>query len=576
METATSFTSREYDFVVIGGGTAGLAVATRLAEDKSITVGVLEAGKDRSNDPRILTPGLCGTLCGDPDYGWKFVTTPQESLNGRQISWPRGRVLGGTSAINFMMVTYPSAREIDDWEALGNKGWSWKDLEPYYRRSETFIKPSDEVSIHSGTSHYDHSKYTEQGPIKVSFYKAASPLQRAWIESFEALGHRMNTDPLSGDAIGGFTNPASVDPTSMTRSYSANAYLSPNSARSNLFVLTGAHVQKIYLSSTLSSTGTLTANAVSFKQDGKEYMVQVRREVILSAGAIQSPQILELSGIGSRSVLESHNTEILIENSNVGENLQDHALISISYEVADGNMSLDALRDPALVSEALNAYTKSQVGPFAAGLEASAFVPWTPLLSGEEIKINLMEENNSHIVEDPSTGTYAQHTLLRKALLDRNLAVSQVMLAPFQLHGASAHGQQEFLRPSSPGSYMTFAAQTARPFSRGYVHIQSSEASSSPEINPRYLSHPMDIEILCRQIRNICTLASTEPLASKLLRDGRTIPAEFSRSPSLDQMKKIIQETLTTQYHPVGTCAMLPLMIGKAYSLTSLNHKPII
>jgi choline dehydrogenase-like flavoprotein len=283
-----------------------------------------------------------------------------------------------------MQMTYPSAAEVDTWAYLGNPSWSWKDLEPYYRRSQTLNRPTDDVSALLGTSHYNPSKDGKGGPIQVSFYKSCSELQLAWLETFEIRGHRMDGDPLSGHAIGGFTNPASVDPTSMSRSYSTNAYYQPNSARRNLFVLTDAHVQKIHFDQTQVTTGKVTASRVSFIHGGKEHMVQARREVILCAGAIQSPQLLELSGIGSRAILQAHNIDNVIENPNVGENLQDHALVGISYEVRDSHTSLDALRDPVLLNEALTAYATEKKGPFAEGVQASAFVPLTPSLSGRD------------------------------------------------------------------------------------------------------------------------------------------------------------------------------------------------
>jgi choline dehydrogenase-like flavoprotein len=486
------------------------------------------------------------------------LTSPQKSLHGRQIAWPRGRVLGGSSAINFLQITFPSAAEIDAWGALGNQGWSWKDLEPYYRRSQRFIKPSDDLSALLGTSHYTPSNYGDSGPITVSFYKASSELNRAWLEAFELREHRMDSDPLSGDAMGGFTNLASVDPESVTRCYSTNAYYLPSSARQNLFVLTEACAQKIQFEPSQLAMGKLTADRVSFIHGGRELVVTARREVILCAGTIQSPQILELSGIGSRYILESCDIPVLIENPNVGENLQDHALLPLCYEVADTRASLDALRDPGVLSQAVSEYASNKTGPFATGVVASAFVPLTPLLSGS-VKIDVRKAlSGDEIQEDVSPGIQEQYTLLRKKLLDPKEATSQLMLLPFQVHGASAQDQQELFKPSSPGSYLTLTAHVARPFSRGYVHIQTSDPSDHPLIDPQYLSHPMDVEILCHQFQNLQALAKTEPIASKLVHCGRTIPPNLPSSPSLDTMRTLIKENLTTQYHPIGTCAMQP------------------
>jgi choline dehydrogenase-like flavoprotein len=194
------------------------------------------------------------------------------------------------------------------------------------------------------------------------------------------------------------------------------------------------------------------------------------------------------------------------------------------------------------------------MGPFAAGIEAVAFVPWTPSGSGAD-EIDFSDDK---IPKDVSPAIREQYALLREALQSPTEAVSQLMLLPFQVHPDAAHDQQALFRPSSPGSYLTMTAQIAGPFSRGSVHIQSGNPSEHPVIDPRYLSHPMDVEILCRQVRTIQALARTEPLASKLLHGGRTIPANLPSAPSLDTLKTIVKESLTTQYHPIGTCAMLP------------------
>jgi choline dehydrogenase-like flavoprotein len=246
----------------------------------------------------------------------------------------------------------------------------------------------------------------------------------------------------------------------------------------------------------------------------------------------------------------------------VGENLQDHALVGISYEVRDSHTSLDALRDPVLLNEALTAYATEKKGPFAEGVQASAFVPLTPSLSGRDDG-DLAEDISIENTNESINSTFKeQEILLRSTLLQPKETVSQLMLLPFQVHCDLAHDQQELFRPSAPGSFLTLTAQIARPFSRGYVHIQSGKSSDHPTINPRYLSHPMDMKIICRQVRNLDILARTEPLASQLLKGGRTIPANFSSIQSLDTVKTFIKDTLTTQYHPVGTCAMLPLEKG--------------
>ncbi|GFF75340.1 uncharacterized GMC-type oxidoreductase Mb1310 [Aspergillus lentulus] len=300
LETAESFASRQYDFLVVGGGPAGLALAARLSKEVSFIIGVLEAGQPHLTDPKILTPGLCGTLSGDPE------------------------------------------------------------------KLQTFARPPAEIAKPPGTSHYRLTDYGGTGPIQVSFY--TPHLQDAWLKTFEILGHRISQTPLSGTGIGGFTNPASVDPESRTRSYSTNAYYRPNATRSTMFVLTGAQVLKVNFDAT--KDGQFMASGISFFAQGRKYNVKARREVLLSAGTVQSPQILELFGIGSGDVLSKHGIDVLINNPGVGENLQDHALAALAYEVADSSLSSDSLRDPGLLKTALKTFQTELSGSFASGVQA--------------------------------------------------------------------------------------------------------------------------------------------------------------------------------------------------------------
>ncbi|KAJ6086383.1 hypothetical protein N7486_010664 [Penicillium sp. IBT 16267x] len=487
-----------------------------------------------------------------------------EHLNGRQIAWPRGRVLGGSSAINFMQITYPTAKEINDWEALGNEHWSWDDMKPYYRKFQSFTQPSAEAAKSLGTSYYQPTDYGSMGPIQVGFY-TPHDLQDAWLKTFETLGHRMSQSPLSGAAIGGFTNPASVDPESRTRSYSANAYYLPNVTRSNMFLLTGAQVLHIYFDAT--KNGKFIASGISFLARGAKYSVKARCEVILSAGVIQSPQILELSGIGSEDVLPKNGIDVLINNPGVGENLQDHAVATLGYEVADPSLSLDSLRDPLLLKKALESFQTEGSDPFASGVQASAFLPIIDFVS-ERGKGELQA-----LLEDLPTGQKfdgikSQHALLNQAL---GIFVSTDVL-PFQVHSESAHDQQALFNPSADGAYITLTAHIARPYSRGHVHIWSPDPLDQPCVDPCYLSHPLDCEILARHFRYLQTIARTEPLASKLAKNGRETPDSMPDDIDLASAKEWIKEVLTTQYHPVGTSAMMPLDKGGVVDAKLMVH----
>jgi choline dehydrogenase-like flavoprotein len=559
----STFLSRKYDVVVIGGGTAGLAIAARLTEDPSVQVAILEAGEEHLADPRILTPGFVSTLTGDPSFDWDFKSVPQKHLHDRRIGHPRGKVLGGSSAINYMMATYPSTHSLDMWVPLtGSSLWNFSSLAPYYRKFQTFHNPTPATAEQLETSYIDSAIQGTNGPIHTSFYEGAanSPWQPAWNAAFGTLKKTLTTDPLSGVATGGFNNPATLDPTTATRSYAANAYYTPNAARPNLHLLTGAHVEKIIFS---SSDSTPTATAVRFTHTSSPDTPQTlsfTREVILSAGAIQSPQLLELSGIGSPSLLATHSIPVIHANPAVGENLKDHMAAGFSKEVAAGAPSLDAFRDPAMLNAALTMYATEHTGPFAGGVSCSAFLP-TP-----------SADMPSLIAAHPDPASTPPHIarqneIYRTLLANPDEPSAHYFLLPAQLDGRKAADAKTLLQPTQEGDYCTIAACLSYPLSRGSVHIASADPRAHPVIDPQYLSNELDLELYARHILYLEELTETEPLRGLFKEGGRRVPrgpdAEGKTSPvlgkrleTLDEAKEFLRLAAVTQYHPVGTGAI--------------------
>lgn len=283
------------------------------------------------------------------------------------------------------------------------------------------------------------------------------------------------------------------------------------------------------------------ASGISFFAQGRKYNVKARREVLLSAGTVQSPQILELFGIGSGDVLSKHGIDVLINNPGVGENLQDHALAALAYEVADPNLSSDSLRDPGLLKIALKSFQTEMSGSFASGVQASAFLLIIEFIS-ERGKTELQTLLEDLQKKQESGGIRSQHSLVKQALLDPRESTSQLMLLPFQVHTESAHDQQALFNPSAAGAYITLTADISHPYSRGHVHIRSSDSLDQPCADPCYLSHPLDREILARHVRYLQTIAVTEPLASKLATNGRTtsgcIPVDLDSASTKEEIKK--------------------------------------
>ena len=375
--TAAAFAATSFDYLIVGGGTAGLALATRLSENPKFSVGVIEAGGDRTEDPNILIPGLALSTFYNPLYDWAFETTPQSRANGRVVGHPRGKQLGGSSAINYLYWTHASQTDIDDWGKLGNPGWSWAELDPYFSKSETYNPPTAEISSQVDTSFIVPSEHGSKGPVQDSFPPLYDNFYKSWEPTYKKLDLGPTGDPRGGLAVGAYSTIVSQDPQKASRSYSANAYWKPQSHRSNLKVLTNAQAAKIVFD---KSKRPLHAIGVKFFANGhEEFTASAKREVILSAGAFQSPQLLELSGIGRASLLKERGIKPLFDNPNVGENLQDHLLVPLSYEAAPGEGTFESLRNATVAAEALELYTKNHTGPLASNT-ANAYVPFPKIL----------------------------------------------------------------------------------------------------------------------------------------------------------------------------------------------------
>lgn len=346
-ETLEQFAALPLDYLIIGGGTAGLVVAARLSENPEINVGVIEAGPSALNkdgNEAINVPGRYGESIGS-EYDWKFQTTPQKGLGGRSLPWPRGRVLGGTSALNFMAWNRGHREDYDAWAKLGNRGWGWDDLlyvfgslnfisstlalppvdvltgfRPFFRRSENFHPPS--------AAHQEkyQSSYIPKfngigGPLHTTHVKQYGPAHQYWHETLNRLNIPSNRDSLAGVNTGAWNMVCTIDPHRQERSYSASAYYAPIAQRPNLHLLTDATVMEILFNSEYE---TIVATGASVRCNGAAANVHANKEVIICAGSVQSPQLLELSGIGNRDILEAAGVKVKVHSPNVGENLQEH------------------------------------------------------------------------------------------------------------------------------------------------------------------------------------------------------------------------------------------------------------
>lgn len=501
-------------------------------------------------------------------------------MNGRRIALPQGKALGGSSAINLLVNVYPSKTGIDAWEKLGNAGWGWDTLAPYYRKYHTFHAPSQRMSDLLALDHLDKNLQGTTGPIQTSFAEETLSLNEAWPKTFRNLNFAMTGDPLTGEANGGFSNPSTIDPRTKTRSYAGNTYYNSETARRpNLHVFTEALVEKIIfdrLDSEDTSKASISAVAVQFTdKDGKSHVRRAKREVVLAAGCLQTPKVLQLSGIGDKDLLESHGIDVVVENEYVGKNLQDHPMASLSFEVAEGVQTADGMRDPKVQDAIMAQYQTSRSGPFAGGVASSqAYMPVVDFLDTKgrseltQLLGNLID-NDLNGLDFPAKKK--QYDLLRSIIQSPDDASVQYLLAPLKYNSSASPDVKAMYSLERTGNFVTILACLSHPFSRGSVHIKSSDPKEKPIIDPNYLSNPLDLEILARHLQYLETLTRTEPLASMLKANGERIP-EGRFVSDLNIAKQHAMEAVVSNYHLSGSCAMMPKGLGGVVSERLIVH----
>ncbi|KAI1824685.1 putative GMC oxidoreductase [Xylaria intraflava] len=561
----------KYDFVVIGGGTAGLVVAARLTEKENVSVLVLEAGEDATQDPRVAMPAGWASILGT-ERDWDFITVPQAHMNNRQIGQPQGRALGGSSAINAEVFIPPRASDFDAWKSFGNPGWAWRDVAPYFRKFHTLRVPDEAVKEHLDLAWIDDSTRGLDGPVQAAFTGTVQdPLGQAWHKTFKNLGFGLQGDPFSGRAAGAWSVPGTIDTTSGTRSYAATAYLVPASSRKNLQVVTGAHVEKILLEDARDGDGVV-ASGVAFKLvDGSSHQVRATREVVLAAGVFGSPKILELSGIGNKALLGKLGIETRVDNANVGENLQDHVLSGISFEAAEGVMTGDCLlrQEPEPMKIFAQMYQETKSGPFAS--QSIMSYAYMPVMSEalERLEPGLqssLEKLVSQLDGEPKSELEKRHFDLIKSKLFSSspfdAATASLFMLPAQVNLHNGPKQSGLTHDPKPGNFVSMGGALQQPLSRGTSHISSSDPLAPPIIDPRYFSHPLDVELYARHLMGVEILAKTAPLSNYLKVGGRRAQPGEPRVDTLEKAKTYLRQATLTNNHPVGTCAMLPRASG--------------
>ncbi|KUJ18946.1 glucose-methanol-choline oxidoreductase-like protein [Mollisia scopiformis] len=535
----------EYDFIIVGGGTAGLVLANRLSEDPNIQVLVLEAGENLIDDTKIKVPGAMATnLGGRADWGFK--TTPQQELNSRQISLNQGKALGGSSAINVMMYVPPSKTVTDAWKTLGNDRWGWDAMKPYFAKTFSVENVPNSTKQQLGITWPDKSF---SGPIQTSFYYTPESLvAKAWQETLDSKGLRMNSDPFSGAGSGAFPALRSIDPATGKRSYSASAYYATVATRQNLHVLTGCLVEKIIFE---NNDSEVVATSVQFSQKDRNVIIQASKEVILAAGALQSPKILELSGVGNKDLLESHGIKLLVDNPHVGEHLQDHLMNR--FVIADEDPGEETLFDTDLspIDAALASYIKQNPGhTVIEGISSIAYLPLVDLLNpaGATTLKSLFDAYPA--VSDPNFPLAKQYYDIARSCLETEGEASGAYInAIFKTIGLD------------PKKAVAISFTLSQPLSRGSVHISSPNPKDDPIIDPKYFSHPLDLELYARHLSWLSSLLTSPSPINSCITAINTASGKHNLEhyfTDLNVAKEYVRRTGTSMWHPTSTCAMLP------------------
>lgn len=472
------------DYIIVGAGSAGCILANRLSSDPAVRVTLIEAGgKDRNLMYRM--PAGYFELMKSGMGNWNFETVPQPGLNGRTMYVPRGKVLGGSSSINGMAVSWGNPGDYDHWAALGNEGWSFRDCLPYFKRVESY-------------SEGDEALRGRKGPVGITLANKTEMTQisRSWIQAAIEAGHHFNEDynakTPEGVAImqGNHANGL--------RQSTAHSYLRPALSRPNLIVISQALVSRIVIKEG-------RAVGVEYTDRSGQHFCEASREVILSGGAINSPQLLQLSGIGHPDDIKAHGLAVKHVLPGVGRNLRDHLSISLKQRITRPYSALASLGPLGMLSSFAK-YLLFKSGPAATnGLETWAHI---------KTQANL---------EYPDIQVYCLPLM-------------------FSNHGRDVIREEGFMA----------GVTASRPLSSGSVKIVSADPTAAPAIDPNYLANPEDLKVLRDGLRMARDIIAQKPFDE--FRGSELAPGPQATTDG--ELDHYIRQNVSSIYHPVGTCKM--------------------
>ncbi|SOE17009.1 choline dehydrogenase [Hoeflea halophila] len=474
----------EFDFVIVGAGSAGCVLANRLSADPSVSVALIEAG-GRDDSPWIHVPVGYFKTIKDPALNWMYRTEADKGLNGRSINWPRGKTLGGSSSINGLLYVRGQPQDYDRWRQMGNPGWGWDDLLPLFKRSEAWEGGADPVR---GAG----------GELSVSRSRQSWQVVDAWVEAARSAGFPFNPDynGTEQEGVGYFQLTARNG----LRCSSAKAFLKPARFRPNLKIFTHMQVDSVELEAG-------RAIAVRGRRHGSPLRISARREIILSAGAIGSPQILMLSGIGEPGHLAEHGISLNHALPGVGQNLQDHLQARPVYRCT---------------APTINTRTRGLFNQTRIGMEY--------LISRS----------------GPLTLAASLGTGFLKTRPDLETPDIQFHIQPFSANNPTTD--------TDDFDAFTASVLQLRPESTGEIRLRSAHIEDHPLIHPNYLSTPLDQQTIVEGIRLARRICRHAPVADLIIKEhapGNAVPDE-----DFEGLLNWARDTSTTIYHPTGTCKM--------------------
>ena len=472
--------SQDWDYIIVGAGSAGCTLAYRLGEDPTVRVLVLEAGKP-DNSMFIHMPAGVVSLAGKGLFNWGYETEPQRHCKGRRMYWPRGKTLGGSSSINAMLYIRGNGWDYDHWRQLGNEGWSFREVLPYFQKAQNQERGAS--ALHGSG-----------GPLNVADQVSPAAINEAFLAACEQAGHRRNADfnGAEQDGVGRYQ----VTQRGGKRWSTAMAYLRPALARGNVTVLTEAQTARV-----LIENGRATG--VVYRKDGKEETARASREVLLSGGAINSPQLLMLSGIGPADHLRSHGIAVAADVPGVGQHLQDHLDAATLYFCRTRDTY-----DTANQLVTLLKYLLAKTGPGTSCIaESGGFLSTSTGLAAPDIQLHFIP---AFVID---------------------------------------HGRTQMKKNG-----MTLHVCLLRPESEGSIRLKSADPLAHPAIDANYLAEAKDLKVLLegtRMAREIFAQKAMDPYRGEELEPGVGKKSE-------SEIEDWIRARCETIYHPVGTCRMGP------------------